>query len=103
MIKVGVAYGSDVEKALAIMEEIAKRNNSVLSTPEPLVTFEEFGDSALLLVLRCNIRTIQQRLSVISALHKSINKKFNDAGVVIAFPQLDVHLDTVNSHSESSA
>ena len=33
-------------------------------------------------------------MPTITALHEAINQKFNDAGLVIAFPQRDVHLDT---------
>ena len=33
-------------------------------------------------------------MTVITQLHEAINQKFNEAGIVIAFPQRDVHLDT---------
>ena len=35
-------------------------------------------------------------MSTITELHEAINRKFNDAGITIAFPQRDVHLDTSN-------
>jgi potassium efflux system protein len=90
---VGVAYGSDVGKALALIEEAARENATVLKDPAPLVTFEGFGDNSLNLGLRCFVPTLNRRLETVTALHRAINDKFNAAGIVIAFPQRDVHLD----------
>ncbi len=91
---VGVAYGSDVEAALKLIEEAAKEHPVVLEDPAPLVTFEAFGDNSLNLGLRCYVPSVGDRLETTTALHLAINRKFNEAGIVIAFPQRDVHLDT---------
>jgi potassium efflux system protein len=93
MVVVGVAYGSDVDTVQALMYEAAQENELVVSDPAPFVSFEEFGDSALTFMLRAYIQDLQYRLSTISELHKAINQKFNEAGVVIAFPQRDLHLN----------
>jgi potassium efflux system protein len=69
-------------------------NEHVLTDPSPFVTFEGFGDNALILNLRCYTGAIDYLLSTTSALHEAINRKFNEASIVIAFPQRDVHLDT---------
>lgn len=90
---VGIAYGSDVPKAMALIAEAAQQHHKVLPDPAPFVTFEGFGDNALILRLRCYLDGMEHRLSTISELHQSINEKFVAANVVIAFPQLDVHLD----------
>ncbi len=94
VITVGIAYGSDVSKALALLTEAAQENEQVLRDPKPVITFEGFGDNALTLVLRCYVNTVQDRLPTTTALHLAINEKFEAAGIVIAFPQRDVHLDT---------
>jgi potassium efflux system protein len=91
-IEVGVAHGSDTRKALALLVEVATKNPRVLDDPEPLVTFERFGDSALTLVLRCYLGALDYRLTVISELSQAIDDKFRAAGIRIAFPQRDVHL-----------
>jgi len=93
---VGVAYGSDVEKALALIEEAAREHPVVLDDPAPLVTFESFGDNSLNLGLRCFVPSIDVRLQTVTDLHRAINHKFNEAGIVISFPQRDVHLDTTS-------
>jgi len=43
----------------------------------------------------CNWRSIDLRVKTISALNEAINDKFNAAGISIAFPQCDLHLDTI--------
>ena len=94
VIPVGLAYGGDVELALKLMLETAEEHPDVLLDPEPSVIFDEFGDNALSLKLRCFIADNFYRLAIVTVLHQAINRKFNDAGLVIAFPQRDVHLDT---------
>jgi potassium efflux system protein len=93
-IPVGVAYGSDVQKAMSLMDEAARENDKVLEEPPPSIVFDCFGDNSLNLVLRCFVGTQEARMQTITKLHEAINRKFNDAGLVISFPQRDVHLDT---------
>ncbi|BCD97822.1 mechanosensitive ion channel domain-containing protein [Marinagarivorans cellulosilyticus] len=93
LIPVGIAYGSDVDKALALLEEAALEHPLVLSTPAPVVTFEAFGDNALSLYLRCRIGSVDDRLSVVTDLHRAINDKYMAAAISIAFPQRDLHVD----------
>ncbi len=94
VIPVGIAYGSDVGEAIRLIHETATGHERVLADPEPLVTFENFGDSALIITLRCYIGSMDHRLVTQSELNLEINRKLEEAGIVIAFPQRDVHLDT---------
>ncbi len=93
-IDVGVAYGSDVALALSLMREAAAEHPRVLTDPAPLITFEEFGDSALVLRMRSYLDSMEFRTITRSEVDEIINRKFEEAGIVIAFPQTDVHLDT---------
>jgi potassium efflux system protein len=92
-IHVGVAYGSEVQKAMHLMSAAAVENRRVLDDPKPFVVFDGFGDNALSLTLRCFVGKLDDRLDTISELHQAINQKFHDAGIAIAFPQRDVHFD----------
>jgi potassium efflux system protein len=94
-VPVGVAYGSDVEKAMILMDGAAAENPNVLKEPAPSIIFEAFGDNTLNLVLRCFVGTQDIRMTTLTQLHQAINKSFNEAGITIAFPQRDVHLDTL--------
>jgi potassium efflux system protein len=92
-IPVGIAYGSDVQKAMLLMDEAARQNQTVLSDPGPYIVFNGFGDNALNLELRCYVGTQPHRVPAITNLHEEINRRFNAAGISIAFPQRDIHLD----------
>ena len=94
VIRIGIAYGSDVEKALKILLETAEQNERVIDDPAPLVAFESFGDNALDLSLRCYIGSMDYRLLTLTELNQVINREFEAAGISIAFPQRDIHLDT---------
>jgi len=94
VINVGVAYGTDVAKAMEVMFQAAQETEHVLEDPKPVVSFEGFGDNALNLVLRAYLGSLDYRLATITALHQAINRKLLEAGIDIAFPQRDVHLRT---------
>jgi len=94
LISVGIAYGSNVREAMRLLEQAAREHEDVLEDPAPSVIFESFGDNALTMVLRCFVESVDLRVQTISALNEAINETFNGAGIVIAFPQRDLHLDT---------
>jgi len=93
VIDVGIAYGSDVVAAMKILEDVVKAHPAILEEPQPNILFTQFGDSALLLSVRCFLANLDNRLKQISELNQEIYTAFGKAGIVIAFPQLDVHLD----------
>ncbi len=95
-VPVGIAYGSDVEAAIRLLYEAGREHPNVLDDPEPVVTFESFGDNSLNLALRTYVPSVTMLLGTKTDLHQAINRKFNEAGIVIAFPQRDVHLDTTS-------
>ncbi len=93
VLTIGVAYGSDVRRAMALLREAAEEHADVLDEPCPSVIFQGFGDNALTMMLRCFVDDVDLRYPTISALNEAINDKFNQAGIVIAFPQRDLHFD----------
>ena len=94
LLQVGVAYGSDMDKAMTIVREAAQRHPLVLVDPESMITFDEFGDNSLLISLRFYLDQLDQRLAITSDLRLDINRRFNEEGIVVAFPQRDIHFDT---------
>lgn len=92
-IPVGIAYGSDVARALRLLEEVAAAHERVLKDPAPLISFDQFGDNSLNLTLRCFLPNIDYRQKTISDLHLMIYDKLSAAGISIAYPQRDIHLD----------
>jgi potassium efflux system protein len=93
-IEVGVAYGSDLDQAMVAVRESILQHALVLKDPEPIITFDQFGDSSLLIRARFFMDQLDQRLTTTSDLMLNINRRLRDLGIEIAFPQRDVHLDT---------
>jgi len=93
VLNVGIAYGSDVEQALTVLEEIVRSNPDVLDEPAPSIIMTEFGDNALLLTARYFVPSVEYLWRTKSELNRNIYKRFNEEGIVIAFPQRDVHFD----------
>jgi potassium efflux system protein len=93
-IEVGVTYGTDMDKAMEVVSQAAANHPLVLSDPEPLVTFEEFGDNSMNISLRYFLEESERRLPTSSAIRLEISREFRKAGISVAFPQRDVHLDT---------
>jgi len=94
VIPVGVAYGSDTQATEKLLLKIARENLMVLSQPEPSALFLGFGDNTLNFELRVFVRGLDNRLPVTHHLHLTIEREFRNAGISIAFPQRDIHLDT---------
>ncbi|MCX2587524.1 mechanosensitive channel MscK [Proteus penneri] len=92
IIQVGVAYGSDLEKVKAILMKAAKDNIRVMTEPEPVVLFTEFGASTLNHELRFYVRTLGDRSIAIDEVNRAIDKLCNENNINIAFNQLDVYL-----------
>lgn len=94
-IKVGVAYGSDVDKAKQILLETCLNHPKIVADPPPTVIFEAFGDSSLDLSLRAFLRDIDSRMPTIDELHTRINRELKEAGIEISFPQRDLHIRSI--------
>ncbi|MGB5461056.1 MAG: mechanosensitive ion channel domain-containing protein [Eudoraea sp.] len=91
-IDVGVAYGSDVEKVIKILEESAFEHPEVSNRELVEARLMNFGNSSLdfqLLFFSKNIFRIGKAKSDI---RRIINKKFAENKVTIPFPQMDLHL-----------
>ena len=99
-IDVGVAYGSDIELVRKTLLEIAKNTPKVFKHPSPDVIFRDFGDSALIFRLRV-WTDIDNMFKVETSVRFDIDRLFNERGIVIAFPQRDVHLYQANDNTAS--
>jgi len=95
-IKVGVAYGSDIDQVEEILLNVARNNPDLSPRPEPRVRFRVFGDSSLDFELLCWAHRPHDKGRVIHELNSEIYKSFGQAGIVIPFPQRDVYI-----HSQS--
>lgn len=92
-IEVGVRYGSNTRQVESILLACAAKNSDVLKSPEASVQLRDFGPSALVFRLNFfskNLFLIEQTKS---ELRFAIDQAFREAGITIAFPQMDVWLN----------
>ncbi|MEO0650818.1 MAG: mechanosensitive ion channel domain-containing protein [Planctomycetota bacterium] len=91
-LNVGVAYGSDTERARELLIAVARDCEYILDDPTPKAWFMGFGDSTLDLRLLCFISTRDVYFTALNQLHSETDRRFKEAGLEIAFPQRDLHL-----------
>ncbi len=94
-VRVGVVYGSRTREVERILRRVVEENPLILKDHEPRIVFADFGPSSLEFEVYFWIRAkaIIDRRMVESAVRYRIDELFREAGIVIAFPQRDVHLD----------
>ena len=101
-VPVGVAYGSDIDAVTEALLDAARAQDAVLDTPEPVVWFCEFADSSLNFELLVWIPDPARKFWIRDKLNREIDRRFREAGIVIPFPQRDVHLYTAEKSSDGA-
>jgi small-conductance mechanosensitive channel len=93
-ISVGVAYGSPTREVQRLLLAAAQQQPQVLRPPPPEVLFTDFAADSLMFELRfrVNLRAVK-KAEVESDLRFAIDELLADRGIVIAYPQRDVHLN----------
>ena len=92
VIRIGVAYGSDLDKVKAILLKAAMDHPKVMHDPEPSVFFTTFGASTLDHELRLYVRELRDRSYTVDELNRTIDRLCRENDINIAFNQLEVHL-----------
>ncbi len=92
-VEVGVAYESDMKKVIEVLEKTARDIPWRLPEPEPRVLLQDFGDSAVVFGVYLNIDDPWKQRVYMSDLRKAVWFAFLDAGITIAFNQVDIHFD----------
>ena len=94
-VAVGVAYGTDVNKVMEILQKISDDHKGIISNNEAYPTrilFLAFGDSSLNFELRCFLRNVEELMSTLSDVNISIDAEFRKHNIEIPFPQRVVHM-----------
>jgi small-conductance mechanosensitive channel len=94
-VRVGVAYGSDVNRVTALLNQAAHDHHAVLKEPAKSIIFDDFGDNALAFDLNVWVYAGSESplRAIRSDLRYSIDRLFRENDICIAFPQRDIHLD----------
>jgi small-conductance mechanosensitive channel len=95
---VGVAYGSPTRQVSQILLDSVEGHEMVLKDPPATVLFEDFGDNALTFTVYFFLELISVRDNriIVSEIRHRVSEALGRAGIVIAFPQRDVHIDAQN-------
>lgn len=97
-LNVGVAYGSDITKVVESLKEAVNLCDLVLKVKDPEVLFIDFGDSSQVFQARFWIH-VDNTFKAPSQVRHAIDNIFKANGITIAFPQLDVHINSPESIS----
>lgn len=89
-LQVGVAYGSDVDQVVEVLERVAKERDAVCADPAPRVRMRGFGDSSLDFELLCWVNHPAERGLLSHQLYMDIYKALAREGIEIPFPQRDL-------------
>lgn len=92
-IPVTISYDNDPEQALALLEQAARANGRVLDEPPPGARLMAFGENGIELELRAWICDPESGMAnVRSDINRAIWRLFKEAGIVIPYPQRDLHI-----------
>ncbi|WP_242634328.1 mechanosensitive ion channel domain-containing protein [Marinobacter salicampi] len=95
IVKVGVAYGADVDTVQQVLMEVAQGNVRVVDDPAPAVFCVGLGDSSIDFEVRVFIKDLLDYMPLSHELHASMTTALRDAGFQIPFPQRDIHVRTM--------
>lgn len=88
----GIAYGDDIDKAKQVLKDLLDNNPLVLKDPAFFAEVGELADSSVNFTVRAWVKSTDY-WAVYFDMIQNVYRKFDEAGLSIPFPQLDVHLD----------
>ena len=91
-LDVGVGYGADPHRVVAILAETARANPGILPDPAQIVLFLWFGDSSLNFQVSAWTARFEEWVRTRSELGLAVHAALKEAGIEIPFPQRDVHI-----------
>jgi small-conductance mechanosensitive channel len=97
-LNVGIAYGSPTRDAERLIRQAIDENPGILKQPAPIILFTDFGDNSLNFraLFWVRARTPVALNGFLSEVRFRVDDLFREAGITIAFPQRDVHLDSLS-------
>ena len=93
-VRVGVAYGSPLRQVAELIEQAVREQPEVKAEPAPRVVLDDFADSAIIFeaYFWSDVGGERELRQIRSAVRFRMDELFNENGIVIAFPQQDVHV-----------
>ncbi len=94
-LKVGVAYGSDIDQVRAVLMDVAQQDEGVCDNPEPRVRFRTFGASSLDFELLGWVDEPSLRGRILDSLNGAVYKRFRQEGIEIPYAKQDVYIKSL--------
>ncbi len=91
--KVGVIYSSDINRVIEVLTDTAEQLEWRVKDKTPSILLTEFGSSSVDFAIWVALPSPWRKRFYVSELNKAIWFAFKEAGITIAFPQVDVHFD----------
>ncbi|MGD1951586.1 MAG: mechanosensitive ion channel family protein [Leptolyngbyaceae cyanobacterium] len=88
---VGVAYESDLKQVKTAIHQVLSEDERILSKPAPTVGVLELADSSVNFAVRPWVKTADY-MPVSLSIYEAVKTRFDEMGIVIPFPQRDVHM-----------
>jgi small conductance mechanosensitive channel len=88
----GISYDDDIKKAKELLESIVAADDRILAEPEPVVALGELADSSVNFLVRPWVNAADY-WAVLWDTTETVKLKFDEAGLSIPYPQMDVHFD----------
>lgn len=93
-VEVGVAYGSDLDTVLSVMQKLADDHPDVMTYPKSEVHLRGFGDSSWDMELRVWVPNVKEYRRIRNELNQSIVRAFRENSIEIPVPQRDLNIRT---------
>lgn len=87
----GVGYEADIREVKKVLEDIVQNHEKVLKEPAPLIRVAELADSSVNFAVKVWVNAADY-WSVYFDLHEQVKLVFDEKGISIPFPQVDVHM-----------
>ncbi len=87
----GIGYEDNLKQAKQILERLVSEDERVLKEPAPVVALAELGDSSVNFTVRVWVNS-GDYWAVKWDMNEKVKLAFDDAGISIPYPQMDIHL-----------
>lgn len=91
----GIGYGDDLDKAKGIVRSILEADDRVFKDPAIMIVLGEMADSSVNLTVRAWVKGVDY-WDVFFETNEKVYNDFNNSGINIPYPQMDVHVNNIN-------
>ena len=88
----GIGYDDDFHEAISLLKDLAAKHQLILDDPEPIIRVTEHAGSSVNIACKVWVKGADY-WTVFYDMHEEVKDAFDEAGIGIPYPQMDVHFD----------